>query len=431
MPSMPNVHSQFLREMDQRDLIHQCSDAAKLDALLADRASRAYIGFDCTAPSLHVGNLLAIMTLRRWQQAGHQPIILVGGGTTLIGDPSGKDTQRSILAKSEIEKNTAALRKTFSRFISFGDAPSDAILVNNYDWLKDLNYIEFLRDVGQHFSVNRMLTMDSVKLRLAREQPLSFIEFNYMIVQAYDFLHLRQNFGCRVQMGGSDQWGNIINGVELARRAVNAELFALTTPLITTSSGAKMGKTAKGAVWLNAEPTGEKYFCSHHDYWQFWRNTQDQDVGLFLRAFTELPMGEISRLEKLPGEEINEAKKILADHATTLAHGQNAAQTASQTAKKVFEQKTISQDMPSTEIKPEQLAQGLGLLEAYVLAGLAASNSEARRAIRGGGAYVNNVLVKDENKKLAMSDLIKSDLTKDQVIILSIGKKRHQLLRLK
>ncbi len=427
---MPDFQNQFLREMETRGLIHQCSDAAKLDALLQSGMQSAYIGFDGTAPSLHVGNLLAIMSLRRWQQAGHRPIIVIGGGTTRIGDPSGKDRLRAILSEKDIEKNIAAISKTFARFLSFGEGKSDAIIVNNHGWLKDLNYIDFLRDIGRHFSVNRMLTMDSVRLRLEREQPLPFIEFNYMVVQAYDFLHLCQRHDCRLQMGGSDQWGNIVSGIDLARRVANAELFALTTPLITTSSGEKMGKTAKGAVWLNYNEAEKDYSCAPHDYWQFWRNTQDADVGRFLRAFTELKLDEIEKLEKLQGEDINEAKKILANCATRLAHGEEAAQKASDAAEKVFEQKTISQDIPTIDIPRDFLEHQpieMGLLEAYVMVGLTKSHSEARRAIRAGAARVNNEIVKKEDEDMVLT---KSNI-REGVILLSIGKKRHRLLRIK
>ncbi len=416
---MASYSSDFMREMAARGYIHQCSDPEGLDAAASEGVITAYIGFDCTAPSLHVGNLLGIMMLRKLQQTGHRPIVLIGGGTTRVGDPSGKDETRQLLTDAQIETNIAGIRKVFSRFLTFGDGPTDAIMVNNRDWLDDLNYIDFLRDYGRHFTINRMLTFDSVRLRLEREQPLTFLEFNYMILQAYDFVELYRRHGCILQMGGSDQWGNIVNGIELGRRVEGAELYALTTALLTTASGAKMGKTAKGAVWLNAD------MLSPYDYWQFWRNTEDADVGRFLRLFTELPLDEIARLEKLEGAELNEAKKILATEATAMAHGREAAEAAAETARKTFEQGAMAEGLPTVTLSPEDLeGEGLGVLTALVRAGLATSNGEARRLIKGGGVRVNDVKLSDDRARLT-----KADVTEQGVIKLSVGKKRHVLLR--
>jgi tyrosyl-tRNA synthetase len=376
-----------------------------------------YIGYDCTAPSLHVGNLISILMLRRLQQAGHRPIVVIGGGTTKVGDPSGKDDTRQLLTQQQIDANKQTIRATFERFLSFGDGPNDAILVDNEDWLSELNYIEFLRDYGRHFSINRMLGFESVKLRLDREQPLSFLEFNYMILQAYDFLELNRRYDCVLQMGGSDQWGNIVNGIELTRRTDQKSVFGLTTNLLTTASGAKMGKTANGAVWLNED------MLPVYDYWQFWRNTEDGDIGRFLRLFTELPLDEITRLESLEGAELNEAKKILATQATAMCHGMEAAQLAEATARETFEGSGTSADLPSVQIDGAKLKDGLGLLEAYVLAGLAASNSEARRLVQGGGARMNDAPQNDIGVTLREADLV------DGAIKLSAGKKRHVLLR--
>jgi len=410
--------SEFLRVLQNRGYIHQCSDVEALDANAHAGMITAYIGYDCTAPSLHVGNLISIMMLRKLQQSGHKPIVLMGGGTTKVGDPSGKDDARKLLDDAQIEQNMANIKRVFAQFLDFGDAANGAIMVNNNTWLKDINYIDFLRDYGRHFSINRMLSFDSVKLRLEREQPLSFLEFNYMILQAYDFLELNRTHKCTLQMGGSDQWGNIVNGIELGRRVDSASLYGLTTALLTTSSGAKMGKTAQGAVWLNDD------MLSVYDYWQFWRNTEDGDVGRFLRLFTEVSDEEISRLESLEGQELNEAKKVLATQATALAHGLEAAQKAEQTALETFETGHTSEGLPSVEVSASDLAEGIGLLNALVMAGLATSNSEARRHIKGSAAKVNDVVVRDE-KAVLTSDNLGSDGT----IKLSIGKKRHVLLR--
>jgi tyrosyl-tRNA synthetase len=378
----------------------------------------AYIGFDCTAPSLHVGSLLPIMMLYWMQQTGHRPIALMGGGTTRVGDPSGKDESRRILTDEAINQNLAGIRAIFAKFLKFGDGPSDAIMANNADWLNGLNYIDFLRDVGRHFSVNRMLAFDSVKLRLERQHELSFLEFNYMILQAYDFVELNKRTGCVLQMGGSDQWGNIVNGIELGRRMHNAQLFALTSPLITTSSGAKMGKTAAGAVWLNPD------MVSPYDYWQYWRNTEDGDVERFLKLFTVLPLTEIARLSALRGQDINEAKKVLATEATALVHGRPAAEQAAETARKTFEEGEIAETLPSTDIARSELEQGIGVLAAFAKAALVSSNSEARRQIKAGGLRVNDAVATDEKMILTTRDL-----TPEGVIKLSLGRKRHVLLR--
>ncbi len=415
---MSAYKSDFLNELSTRGYIHQCTDDARLDGLAEKKIITAYIGFDCTAPSLHVGSLIGIMMLRKLQQTGHKPIVLMGGGTTKVGDPSGKDESRQLLTEEAIAANMAGIKKVFSAFLKFGEGSSDALMINNADWLDELNYVSFLRDYGRHFTINRMLTFDSVKLRLDREQPLTFLEFNYMILQAYDFLELKRRHDCVLQMGGSDQWGNIVNGIELGRRVDGAELYGLTTALLTTSSGAKMGKTAAGAIWLNAD------MLSPYDYWQYWRNTEDADVGRFLRLFTELPLEEISRLESLDGTEINEAKKILATEATSMAHGRNAADNAAETAKKTFEQGAMAEGLPTIEFPQDELVTGLGLLHAFVKAGLANSNGEARRHIRGGGARVNDQQITDEN-----AELTNADLTAEGVIKLSVGKKRHVLIR--
>ncbi|HMM14680.1 MAG TPA: tyrosine--tRNA ligase [Parvibaculum sp.] len=417
---MSNFKSDFLREIDARGFIHQISDPEALDAYAARETVTAYIGFDCTGPSLHVGHLMGIMMLRRLQQAGHKPIVLMGGGTTKVGDPSGKDEARQLLTDEQIAANMASIKTVFTRFLAFGDGPTDAIMVNNAEWLDKLEYIAFLRDYGRHFSVNRMLSFDSVKLRLEREQPLSFLEFNYMILQAYDFVELGKRYGCRLQMGGSDQWGNIVNGLELGRRAASLDLFALTCPLITTASGAKMGKTAQGAVWLNAD------MRAPFDYWQFWRNTEDADVGRFLRLFTELPLGEIARLEKLEGAELNEAKKVLATEATAMLHGREEAEKAAAAARAAFEEGTISADLPTVEIEAASLDAGFGILNALVTAGLVSSTSDARRQIKGGAVRLNDEAVSDE--RLALTG---ANLTGDGIIKLSLGKKRHVLLKAK
>ena len=415
---MTEYQSDFLSVLAERGFIAQCTDDAALDEAARTGIVTGYIGYDCTAPSLHVGNLISILMLRRLQQAGHRPIVVIGGGTTKVGDPSGKDEARQLLTQDQINQNKTTIKATFERFLTFGDGPTDAILVDNDDWLSGLNYIEFLRDYGRHFSINRMLGFDSVKLRLDREQPLSFLEFNYMILQAYDFLELNRRFGCTLQMGGSDQWGNIVNGIELARRTDGASLFGLTTNLLTTASGAKMGKTAQGAVWLNEDR------LSVYDYWQFWRNTEDADIGRFLRLFTELPLAEIEKLEALDGAELNEAKKILATEATAMCHGRAAAEKAEATARETFEQGGTSADLPSVPLTADRLADGLGLLEAFVMAGLAASNSEARRLVQGGGAKVNDAAQNDIGATLGTSDIV------DGAIKLSAGKKRHVLLKI-
>jgi tyrosyl-tRNA synthetase len=412
---MSAYKSDFLNVLASRGFIHQLSDAAGLDARAAQGAITAYVGFDATAPSLHIGNLLSIMMLRWLQKTGHRPIVLMGGGTSKIGDPSGKDTSRTLLTDDEINANIAKIRTVFARFLDFG---ADAITANNADWLDQLRYIPLLRDVGRHFTVNRMLTFDSVKLRLDREQPLTFLEFNYMILQAYDFVELYRRHRCILQMGGSDQWGNIVNGIELGRRLLDAELFALTTPLLTTASGVKMGKTESGAVWLNAEMMGP------YDYWQFWRNSEDGDVAKLLKLFTELPLDEIDRLAAIEGHEINEAKKVLATEATALLHGRAAAQEAAETARRTFEEGLLSEKLPTVEIAQAELERGLGVLTAFVKAGLVASNGEARRQIKGGGLKVNDSPVTDE--KLVLTG---RDLTPQGVIKLSLGRKRHVLLR--
>ncbi len=415
---MTKRKSEFLHEIETRGYLHQVTDEAGLDTLGKAGPVTGYIGFDCTAPSLHVGNLLGIMMLRKLQQTGHRPIVLIGGGTTKVGDPSGKDEQRKLLSDAEIAANIAGIQSVFAKFVSFGKGATDAILVNNADWLDRLNYIDFLRDYGRHFSVNRMLTYNSVKLRLEREQPLSFIEFNYMVLQAYDFVELYRREGCRLQMGGSDQWGNIVGGIELGRRTEGAELFGLTTALLTTASGAKMGKTAAGAVWLNPD------MLSAYDYWQYWRNTEDADVGRFLKLFTELPLPEIGKLERLEGAELNEAKKVLATEATALLHGREAADRAAETARATFEQGTIDAALPTFEVPRAELEKGLGVLTANTQVGFVTSTSEARRQIKGGGLKVNDVIVTDERRLLTLADV-----TPEGVIKLSLGKKRHALIR--
>ncbi|MBC6440394.1 MAG: tyrosine--tRNA ligase [Rhodospirillales bacterium] len=415
---MSELKSDFLRDIVDRGFMHQCTDLEALDERAATGTVVAYIGYDCTGPSLHVGHMVSIMMLRRMQQTGHKPIVLMGGGTTKVGDPSGKDEARQLLSEEQIAANMASIRKNFESYITFGDGPTDAVMVNNDAWLSEIVYVPFLRDVGRHFSVNRMLTMDSVKLRLEREQPLSFLEFNYMILQAYDFVELNKRYGCCLQMGGSDQWGNIVNGVELGRRVAGAQLFGLTAPLITTASGAKMGKTAEGAVWLNAD------MRSPWDYWQFWRNTEDADVGRFLRLFTDLPLDEIARLEALDGSEINEAKKILANEATALCDGRGPAEEAAETARRTFEEGQAADGLPSVEIARDCLGEGILLFETMCEAGLAQSNGEARRLIKGGGARVNDAAVNDEFHKVTSGDL-----NDDGTVKLSAGKKRHVLLR--
>lgn len=415
---MTTLTSDFLRTLQERGFIHQCTDLAGLDERAAKGPIIAYIGFDCTADSLHVGSLLPIMMLRWLQKTGHKPIVLMGGGTTKIGDPSGKDEARQLLTDEAINANMAGIKRIFGRYLSFGDGPTDAVMVNNADWLDELKYIPLLRDIGRHFTINRMMTFESVKLRLDREQPLTFLEFNYMILQAYDFVELFRREKCMLQMGGSDQWGNIINGVELGRRTDGAELFGLTTPLLTTSSGAKMGKTAAGAVWLTADK------LSAYDFWQYWRNTEDADVGRFLRLYTELPLDEVARLESLEGAGINEAKKILAHEVTKLAHGEAAALEAAETARRTFEQGAAAEGLPSIDVPRAELEAGVAVVDLLVSAGLAASKGEARRLIKGAGAKMNDAAIPDEAAKATAADL-----NADGVIKLSAGKKRHALVK--
>jgi tyrosyl-tRNA synthetase len=415
---MAAFRSDFVRAVVERGYLHQCTDLEALDRLVATKTVAAYIGFDCTAPSLHAGSLVSIMLFRLFQKCGHKPIVLIGGGTTKVGDPSGKDEARKLLSDTEIAANMAGIKSVFAKFLAFGDGSTDAVMVNNADWLDDLHYIPFLRDYGRHFSINRMLTFDSVKLRLEREQPLTFLEFNYMVLQAYDFLELARRHGCALQMGGSDQWGNIVGGVELGRRVGNLELFGLTTPLLTTSSGAKMGKTATGAVWLNAD------MLSPYDYWQYWRNTEDADVGRFLRLFTDLPLNEIARLETLRDAESNEAKKVLANNATALCHGEAAAASAAETARRTFEEGRLGDALPTVEIARADLERGIPAFDILRRAGLAATNGEARRLIKGGGGRLNDVAIANETQLITVADL-----DADGVIKLSAGKKRHALVR--
>jgi tyrosyl-tRNA synthetase len=409
--------SEFLRTIEERGAYHACTEPEALDALFQKERVTAYIGFDCTGPSLHIGSLVQIMTLRRLQQAGHKPIVLMGGGTTKVGDPSGKDETRQILSTAQIEANKQSILKSFARFLTFGDGPSDAVMIDNADWLDKLEYIPFLREIGRHFSINRMLTMDSVKLRLERDQPLSFLEFNYMILQAYDFAELFRRHNCRLQCGGSDQWGNIVNGIDLGRRVADAQLFGLTSPLITTSSGAKMGKTASGAVWLNAE------MLSPYDYWQYWRNTEDGDVGRFLRLFTDLPEDEVARLGNLQGAELNDAKKVLASEATALAHGRGAADQAAETARRTFEEGTLDENLPTVEL-PREKVDGATVTSLAQLAGLTSSASEARRHIEGGGLRLNDQPVSDVRAKVSTADFAAKG-----VIKLSVGRKKHILVK--
>jgi tyrosyl-tRNA synthetase len=415
---MTAFKSDFLNILQERGFIHQGSDFEGLDALAAKGEATAYVGYDCTAPSLHIGNFLTMMMLYWLQQSGNKPITLMGGGTTMVGDPSGKDETRAIRTVAEIEANKASIRGVFAKVLRYGDGPGDAVMLDNAEWLTKLNWIEMLRDIGRHFSVNRMLTMDSVRLRLEREQEMSFIEFNYMVCQAYDFVELSRRVGCRLQMGGSDQWGNIVNGVDLGRRMGTPQLFALTTPLLTTASGDKMGKTAKGAVWLNADQ------FSPYDFWQYWRNTEDADVGKFLKLFTILPISEIRKLEALQGSDINEAKKVLATEATALLHGRDAANEAAETARRTFEEGAIAETLPTIEIPRGELEAGIGVPAAFVKAGLVASNGEARRQIKGGGLRVNDAAVTDDKMVLTPANL-----TAEGVIKLSLGKKRHVLLK--
>ena len=415
---MPAFRSDFLRTMSERGFIHQTSDDAALDDLFAKEVVTAYIGFDATARSLHAGSLIQIMMLHWLQKTGHRPIALMGGGTTMIGDPSFKDEARKLLTPADIDANLVGIRRNFAPYLNFGDGPGNALMVNNADWLMTINYVEFLRDVGRHFSVNRMLSFDSVKLRLEREQSLSFLEFNYMILQAYDFVELSKRYGCRLQMGGSDQWGNIVNGIDLGRKMDTPQLFALTTPLLTTSSGAKMGKTASGAVWLDPE------MLSPYEFWQYWRNTEDADVGRFLKLYTTLPLDETARLAALGGAEINEAKKVLATEITALLHGREAAGQAAETARKTFEEGVTADSLPSVEMPRAELEAGVGILALFVKAGLAGSNGEARRHIQGGAVRLNDEPVSDERRAVTLRDL-----NPEGALKLSLGKKKHILVR--
>lgn len=419
MPDTPErFHSEFLQNFAARGQYYDCTDAATLDKLLAGGSVTAYIGFDCTAPSLHVGHALQIMTLRRLQQAGHRPIVVLGGGTTKVGDPSFRNEARPLLSEEQIETNKQAILKTFKNFLEFGSGPTDAILVDNAEWLDKLEYVPFLRDIGRHFSVGRMLSMESAKAKLDNDLPFSFLEFNYMIMQAYDFVELYRRYGCRLQSSGSDQWGNIVSGIDLCRRVENVQLFGLTTPLITTSSGAKMGKTAAGAVWLNPD------MCSPYDYWQFWRNTEDADVGSFLRLFTDLPEDEIARLESLEGAERNGAKKVLATEATALCHGRDAAQKAADTARRTFESGEFADGLPTFEIARTRLEEGFLVASLAQLIGLTSSSGEARRFIQSGGLRLNDVPVTDVKALVGIADL-----TPDGAIKISIGRKKHVLVR--
>ncbi|HZB90447.1 MAG TPA: tyrosine--tRNA ligase [Stellaceae bacterium] len=408
----------FLAAAEARGYVHQVTDRADLEARLAAAPMVAYVGYDCTADSLHVGNLVSIMMLRLWQSCGNKPIVLMGGGTTKVGDPSGKNEMRRLIGDDEIAANMASIRRIFDRFLRFGDGPTDAIMVDNATWLDRLAYIPFLRDIGRHFSVNRMLTQDSVRLRLEREHPLSFLEFNYMVLQSYDFLELARRYDCALQMGGSDQWGNIVMGVELARRVDNRSLFGLTTPLITTASGDKMGKSVQGAVWL------APHRMAPYDYWQFWRNTEDADVGRFLRLFTDLPLDEIARLERLEGGEINEAKRVLATEAAALCHGRDAALAAADTARRVFAEGGVGEDLPTVELPRAELERGIAAIDLLARSGLAPSKSEARRLIKQGGARLNDRTIAVDTQSVGIADL-----SADGTIKLSAGKKRHALVK--
>ncbi|WVT74904.1 tyrosine--tRNA ligase [Sinorhizobium chiapasense] len=415
---MSGFKSDFLHTLSERGFIHQISDESGLDELFRKETVTAYIGFDPTAPSLHAGGLIQIMMLHWMQATGHRPISLMGGGTGMVGDPSFKDEARQLMTPATIEANIASIKTVFSNYLIYGEGPKDALMINNADWLLGINYLEFLRDVGRHFSVNRMLSFDSVKMRLDREQSLSFLEFNYMILQAYDFVELYKRTGCRLQMGGSDQWGNIVNGIDLGHRMGTPQLYALTSPLLTTSSGAKMGKSVNGAIWLNPD------MLSAYDFWQYWRNTEDADVTRFLKLYTTLPMAEIERLSKLGGSEINEVKKILATEITAMLHGRPAAEQAAETARKTFEEGALAENLPSVEIPTAELEAGLGLLTLIVRAGLAASNGEARRHVQGGAVRINDEAVSDERRVIGTGDV-----TADNVVKLSLGKKKHILVR--
>jgi len=416
--SSHEYQSTFLKLLSERGQLHDCTDKAALDSRLKKEVVTGYIGFDCTAPSLHIGSLSQILILRRLQQSGHRPIVVMGGGTTKVGDPSGKDEARAFLSDEQVTANKQSILKTFERFLTFGDGPNDAIMVDNAEWLDRLEYIPFLREVGRRFSVNRMLTMDSVKLRLERDQPLSFLEFNYMILQAYDFVELFKRYDCTLQCGGSDQWGNIVTGIDLGRRLIETELFGLTSPLITTSSGTKMGKSAKGAVWLNAD------MLSPYHYWQFWRNTEDGDVGRFLRLFTELPEDEIARLEALEGGELNDAKKTLATQTTRMLHGKTATKEAEETARKTFEEGTLAKGLPTFEVERTRIAENIPVAALCALVGLTNSRSEARRFIQGGGLRLNDVVVSDTKAIVSLADV-----TEAGVIKLSVGRKKHILVK--
>ncbi|AYM05730.1 tyrosine--tRNA ligase [Agrobacterium radiobacter] len=415
---MSRFKSDFLRTLDERGFIHQISDESGLDELFAKETVTAYIGYDPTASSLHVGHLTQIMMLHWMQKTGHQPISLMGGGTGMVGDPSFKEEARKLMTIDMIEDNITSLKHVFANYLDYDRAENPALMINNADWLRGLNYLEFLRDVGRHFSVNRMLSFDSVKTRLDREQSLSFLEFNYMILQAYDYVELNQRTGCRLQMGGSDQWGNIINGIDLGHRMGTPQLYALTSPLLTTSSGAKMGKSASGAVWLN------KDLLPVYDFWQYWRNTEDADVVRFAKLFTTLPMDEIARIAALGGSEINEAKKILATEVTAILHGRAAAEEAAETARKTFEEGALAENLPSIEVPASELEAGVGVLSLIVRAGLAGSNGEARRHVQGGAVKINDIGVSDERQSIGSGEV-----TGDGVIKLSVGKKKHVLVR--
>nr|WP_272210763.1 tyrosine--tRNA ligase [Marinicella sp. W31]MDC2876678.1 tyrosine--tRNA ligase [Marinicella sp. W31] len=415
---MPNFKSEFLHTLSERGFIHQISDETGLDDLLTKEQVTAYIGFDPTAPSLHAGSLIQIMMLHWFQKTGHRPISLMGGGTGMVGDPSFKDEARKLMTVDTIADNIASIQRVFANYIDFERAEAPALMINNADWLRDINYLEFLRDVGRHFSVNRMLSFDSVKTRLDREQSLSFLEFNYMILQAYDFVEISRNYGCRLQMGGSDQWGNIVNGIDLGHRMDAPQLYALTAPLLTTASGAKMGKSANGAIWLNPD------MLSAYDFWQFWRNTEDADVSRFLKLYTTLPMDEITRLSALGGSELNAVKKILATEVTAMLHGRQAAEEAAETARKTFEEGAVAENLPTIEIAKPELEAGIGILTLLVQAGFAGSNGEARRHIKGGAVKLNDKAVTDERMSVAMDAI-----TDDGIIKLSLGKKKHMLVR--
>ncbi len=415
---MAQYRSEFLNTLEERGFIHQCTDMEALDAALMKGIVTAYIGYDCTAPSLHIGHLIQIMMQRHLQKSGHKPIVLMGGGTTKVGDPTDKDKSRPLLSNEQINANMDGIRTVFARFLTFGEGPTDAVMVNNDDWLSELGYLEFLRDYGTHFTINRMLTFESVKLRLSREEPMTFLEFNYMLMQAYDYHNLLGRFGCTLQMGGSDQWGNIINGVELCRRKDETQVFGLTTPLLSTASGQKMGKSMGGAIWLNAD------MLSVYDYWQMWRNTEDADVGKFLKLFTNMPLDEIARLEALQGQELNEAKKLLANEVTTLLHGAEAAATAAETARQAFEQGMAAEGLPTIEVSAAKLEVGIPAPELFTAAELTKSNGDARRQIKGGGVRVNDKVISDEKRQITSKDL-----DEDGVIKLSLGKKRHVLVK--